>query len=173
MQNFKTCPYCAEKDLQPEAKTCKHCGKNLCEQPTIDCGIALLAIPACSAFLTWFWVGSMPLISMPGNTLSMLAVGTVLSTAICAAIETNGAKNTESCKKDGDSPIAMFLAFLFCWCIAYPYYLSRRRHFGLSNHILLGFIIMAVCIASWITVFNSIEAQLAGIRSILSGANAL
>lgn len=25
----KTCPYCAEKDLQPEAMICKHCGKNL------------------------------------------------------------------------------------------------------------------------------------------------
>lgn len=26
---LKVCPYCAEKDLQPEAKVCKHCGKNL------------------------------------------------------------------------------------------------------------------------------------------------
>lgn len=29
MQNLKTCPHCAEKDLQPEAKICKHCGKSL------------------------------------------------------------------------------------------------------------------------------------------------
>ena len=98
----------AEKDLQPEAKICKHCGKNLCGLPTIDCGIALLAIPACSAFLTWFWVGSMPLISLPGNALTMLAIATVLLTAVCASVEINGSKDTESCKKDGDSPIAMF-----------------------------------------------------------------
>jgi len=51
----------------------------------------------------------------------MLAIATVLLTAVCASVEINGSKDTESCKKDGDSPIAMFLAFLFCWCIAYPY----------------------------------------------------
>lgn len=26
---LKTCPYCAETDLQPAAKVCKHCGKKL------------------------------------------------------------------------------------------------------------------------------------------------
>lgn len=26
---LKTCPYCAEKDLQPDAKFCKHCRKKL------------------------------------------------------------------------------------------------------------------------------------------------
>lgn len=26
---MKTCPHCAETDLQDEAKVCKHCGKNI------------------------------------------------------------------------------------------------------------------------------------------------
>lgn len=26
---MKTCPYCAETDLQNDAKVCKHCGKDI------------------------------------------------------------------------------------------------------------------------------------------------
>lgn len=28
---MKTCPFCAETDLQPNAKVCKHCGKDISE----------------------------------------------------------------------------------------------------------------------------------------------
>jgi uncharacterized membrane protein YvbJ len=28
---MKTCPFCAEPDLQDEAKVCKHCGKDIVE----------------------------------------------------------------------------------------------------------------------------------------------
>ena len=28
---MKTCPFCAEQDLQDEAKVCKHCGKDVAE----------------------------------------------------------------------------------------------------------------------------------------------
>lgn len=63
---LKTCPHCAETDLQPGAKVCKHCGKSLAEgagclaSSAIAClalGVLIfppLLIVGVVLFLIWF-----------------------------------------------------------------------------------------------------------------------
>jgi uncharacterized paraquat-inducible protein A len=65
---FKTCPHCAEKDLQPEAKVCKHCGRSVKGQESLsDIGwwaiglwaIGILVLPIClpiALVLSIIWV---------------------------------------------------------------------------------------------------------------------
>jgi hypothetical protein len=55
---MKTCPHCAESDLQDDAKICKHCGKKLkgagCLADIFKFGIVICAI---GGFLYWpLWI---------------------------------------------------------------------------------------------------------------------
>ncbi|NJM26888.1 MAG: hypothetical protein HC859_16880 [Bacteroidia bacterium] len=52
---MKTCPYCAEPDLQDNAKVCKHCGKSL-QKDSTGCAtvVFFLFIFAC-VVIGFFW----------------------------------------------------------------------------------------------------------------------
>lgn len=61
---MKTCPFCAETDLQDTAKVCKHCGKDLSEleKPFYNCNIVgcapvLGVVFVIAGFFFWpFWI---------------------------------------------------------------------------------------------------------------------
>jgi len=54
---------------------------------TADYGTFLLAIPVASTMLIWFWVSGMHLMQSPGDSMTLIMLGTVLGTAILASVE--------------------------------------------------------------------------------------
>lgn len=64
---LKTCPHCAEKDLQPEAKVCKHCGKKI-----EDSGNGCLFYSA--VFCLFIGVFFFPVLIIPGIALGVLVM---------------------------------------------------------------------------------------------------
>ena len=60
---MKTCPFCAETDLQDNAKVCKHCGKDISEaekpfySQNIGCASALGIVFVIAGFYFWpLWI---------------------------------------------------------------------------------------------------------------------
>jgi DNA-directed RNA polymerase subunit RPC12/RpoP len=66
---MKTCPHCAEKDLQPGAKVCKHCGKRI----NNDAGESLFTL-AGVCLVAGFLL--LPILILPG--ILLLCVGLVV-----------------------------------------------------------------------------------------------
>ena len=64
---LKTCPHCAEKDLQQEARVCKHCGKKL-----DDSGFGCLFYSA--VFCLFIGAFFFPALILPGIALGILVM---------------------------------------------------------------------------------------------------
>lgn len=52
---MKTCPHCAESDLQDDAKICKHCGKKLKKGWGCAKDIFMLGVVICVIGGFFFW----------------------------------------------------------------------------------------------------------------------
>jgi hypothetical protein len=60
---MKTCPFCAETDLQDNANVCKHCGKDIAEAEkpywdrSIGCATVLGVVFVIAGFFFWpLWI---------------------------------------------------------------------------------------------------------------------
>lgn len=95
------CPECG-KDVSSSARACPNCGHPIAEpalaspppqqRPATEgvgetLGVLLVVAPLAAAALSWFWVSQLRLIDNPASKLGLVAISTVLLTAIVAAIE--------------------------------------------------------------------------------------
>jgi len=169
---FKNCHFCGAEILAI-AKKCKDCGLNLDEsasseiKPTADYGVILLAIPVVTTLLIWFWVSGMNLFQSPGDTMALLMLATVLGTAIVAAMEASKVGMVTDRKKGLYSPTAWFFLISFLWFIGYPAYLLKRKHYGLTNRLILGILVGLLFISSWVIMDSAIDSKKAEVRGNL------
>lgn len=124
----------------------------------------LLGIPAVATVLIWMWVGSMNLLQSPGNTLFMIGLLTVASTAILAAIEV-GKLPPALDAPPARSATAWFFLIGLLWFVGYPMYLYQRRHRGLPNRLLPAVVVAAVFLLSYSVMNASIESRKADVRN--------
>ena len=168
---LKRCPMCAE-EIMAIARKCKHCGTvfdgevgttQAVVRPASDFGIPLLIIPIIATALVWFWVASMNLLQSPGDTLVLILLAVVTTTATLAAVEAKGLGMVSNRDKGTYSPTAWFLIVALIWAIGFPAYLYKRRHYGMANLLVGGVIVMFVFLGSWTLLLSAIEEKRAEI----------
>jgi len=115
-------------------------------KPAADYGWILLAIPAAACMLIWFWVSTLTLFQSPGEKLTLIIVGTVIGTAIVAAMEASKLGMSEDRDKGTYGPAAWFFVILLFWVVGYPWYMFKRKHYGLSN-LIIGALALALIFA--------------------------
>lgn len=133
-------------------------------KPEADYGLFLLVIPVVATLLVWYWVSGMALIQFPGDTMMLILLGTVLGTAIVAAMEANKVGMESNKAKGTYSATAWFFIVTFIWIIGYPIYLFKRRHYGLKNYLLPGIAITIIFTVSWFAMAVAIEDKKAEVR---------
>lgn len=170
-EGMKRCIFC-EEEILASAKKCKHCGSLLegdisgpgISKPAADYGIFLLAIPVVAAMLIWFWVGNMNLFQMPGDSMALIMIATVVGTASVAAMEASKVGMTSNRQNGIYSPTEWFLIISLLWIIGYPAYMYKRRYFGLADHLAAGLCIAFTFAASWASMNSVIEDQKTELR---------
>lgn len=169
---MKQCPFCAEQIIAI-ARKCKHCSSDLegnisgtstIAIPAADYGTFLLAIPFISTMLIWFWVSEMNLLQSPGDTLALIMIGTVVGTAIVAAMEASKVGMKSDRANGTYSPTAWFFIICLLWVIGYPVYLYKRKHYSLSNRVVAGLIVTIIFLASFSIMNTAIETKTAEVR---------
>ena len=177
MEGTKACPYCGE-DILAVAVKCKHCGsmldgsavgtsgaQNAALRPAPDYGSLLLAIPLLAVLFMWFWIPSIPMIQGPGSSLQLVIIATVVVTGAVAAYEAHGSGVAPS-RKDGTySPFNWFAAMLLLWVVTYPYYLAKRRHYGLKSRIGAGIFVLILFVGSAFVLNSAISDKQAEIQA--------
>jgi len=116
---------------------------------TTDYGTFLLAIPVASTMLIWFWVSGMNLMQSPGDSMTLIMLGTVLGTAILASVEASKVGMITDREKGSYSPTAWFFLISLLWFVGYPAYLLKRKDYGLKNYLLSGILITLLFVASY------------------------
>jgi hypothetical protein len=116
--------------------------------------LGLLGLPCVGAVLILVWVGHMHRIQSPATWLALISFGTVIGTAIIAALEARaiGMKNDRSTGTNG--PVIWFFGFLFLWIVAYPMYLYKRKYCGLPNRLWIG-LLVAVFFSGSMSLMNA------------------
>jgi hypothetical protein len=116
--------------------------------------MGLLGLPCVGAVLILVWVGHMHRIQSPALWLALISFGTVIGTAIIAALEARaiGMKNDRNTGTNG--PIIWFFGFLFLWIVAYPMYLYKRKYCGLPNRLWVG-LLVAVFFSGSMSLMNA------------------
>lgn len=166
MNEVKKCRFCGEEILDVAIK-CKHCGSNLdgmnddsnMETSKTDYEMILLALPVIGTFLVIFWVGSMNLLQGPSNSLALILVSVVLGTAIIAAMEANKVGMKSDKKKGTATGTTWFFFIVLLWFVGYPWYLLKRKHYGLANRFVAGLIVMLIFLGSYGSMSVAIESQ--------------
>jgi hypothetical protein len=134
-------------------------------------GYAILLLPLASTVLIWLWVGQMNLLQRTGSTLQLLGVGTVLATAVMMAVEANSlgmGKTGVEKGRVGTSPVVWFFCAILMWFLAFPIYLSKRKWYGRKSLAVGGTVVAIVFVASWWSMYSSIETATAHLRASLS-----
>lgn len=174
-EEVKACPLCGESILAV-AKKCKHCGSTIdgseqgsaaSDKPAANYESILLAIPIISTVLIWFWVSGMNLLQSPGDTMNLIMIVTILGTAITAAMEASKVGMSSDRVKGTQGPVGWFFVFILLWFIAYPYYLFKRKHYGLANRLVAGILVMLIFIGSFSAMSAAIEKKKAEVRGNL------
>lgn len=134
-------------------------------------GWILVAIPAATTFLVWFWVGNMNLLQSPDSNLALLVAATVITTSILMTVEASqlGMGKVAIGGKRGTSPAGWLFSGLLLWIIGYPAYLRARRNYGVSSRCLLGLLVAAVFTGSTVAMGIAIEQQKAKVREAFVG----
>ncbi len=120
-------------------------------------GYLLLIVPFVSALLMYFWVGSMRLIDGPASSLSLLGMGTILATAVIAALEASRLEFGKSGKKES-SPVAIFFGMALLWIFVYPAYFHMRAKKGRKNLMVGGIFVTVVFCLVWYLVGSAIDS---------------
>lgn len=155
---LRHCPRCSSDVFGTETHTTYTKPKVSAENINENFGVFLISIPILSAFLCIYWVGQMNLLENPISKLGILMVLTLFGTAISASME---------CSKYGrDNPIAEFAGFILLWVIAYPYYLYKRKAYGLRNLSVLGSVVAAIYLASSFFVYYRIIEATQAVNTI-------
>jgi len=176
----KACPKCGETILAV-AVLCKHCGSDLTAdsrpQAVADSGPdtlgwILLAAPFVATMLVWFWVGRMNLFQSPASALGLIMVGTVVGTALLAAVDAGqlgmGTERDLTPKgKRREGPALWFFSLALLWIIAYPMYLHRRRLYGKKSMVAGGVVVALVLAVSAVAMSAAIGAKAAEVRRLL------
>ena len=177
VEAIKRCPYCGEEILAVAIK-CKHCGSTLSVDsapqaekapPRADYAWILLGIPLAATVLIWGWVSNMNLLEGPGNTLAMILVAVVISTAAVTAVEVSkGGPRPEGTT----GPAAWGALVLLLWIIGYPAYLFNRRNYGLRNHLAASILVMILFLGSFLAMSAAIDAKVSEIKSSFQSLSA-
>ena len=191
------CSKCGIENAE-DAKFCKSCGTNLVStppslrtekhhpefssvnaisspvggaainKPAADYEIALLAIPAISTMLVWFWVSGMNLLQSPASSLNLIMLATIFGTAIVAATEASKVGMPSDKVPGSKGPVAWFFLFVLLWFVSYPAYLFKRKHFGLENRMPAGILLMLIFLGSTYLISSEIERKRSEIRNTIA-----
>ncbi len=111
-------------------------------------GWLLLIIPLVAVLLMWFWISDLSWGKKPELFLNLVALGTVLSTAILVYAESS--KLGFGTKKEGKKPIVYFLGMVLLWPIVYPISLYRRRKKGETKRLVIAIILSLLFSGSYL-----------------------
>jgi hypothetical protein len=128
-------------------------------------GYVLLIIPFVAALMMYFWVGSMRLIDNPASMLNLLGIGTILVTAIIAAIEASRLGFGSGVKKES-SPLVIFFGMALLWLIVYPAYFVMRARKGQKNMLLGAILVTLIFCLAWYWIGSAVESALRNMRAI-------
>ena len=177
------CPECS-KEVSSSALACPGCGhpiapagavelpKPKTRQPNETLGLFLVIIPIAASALAWFWITELRLIDNSGGKLAFIMAGTIVLTAILAAIESaqlgigsdadiaawKSRNQNHTGRMKPPSPFAWFFCLVMLWLFTYPTYLYYRSKYGAKNLIGAGLLSALVFIGVTTFVYIGIDA---------------